>query len=185
MATVNGLTSERMRAIEAECIIGGSINESGHLLLTRHDGGTVDAGAIFGELPNASTTVIGVTQLASTGETATGTNAVKVVTPAALHPIVVSLTDGIAGSQPLDSDLTAIAGLTAAANDIIQRKAGAWVNRTPVQYLADLVAIGAQTNEIYNGSEYGLAGGAITYIGDTDPGGTAANGSVWFDTSGS
>lgn len=40
--------------------------------------------------------------------------------------------------QPLDSDLTAIAGLSPANNDIIQRKSGAWTNRTPSQFKADL-----------------------------------------------
>lgn len=40
--------------------------------------------------------------------------------------------------QPLDSDLTTIAGLTPANDDIIQRKAGAWTNRTIAQYYADL-----------------------------------------------
>lgn len=44
--------------------------------------------------------------------------------------------------QPLDADLTAIAALTPANDDIIQRKAGAWTNRTVAQYLADLGAAG-------------------------------------------
>lgn len=43
-----------------------------------------------------------------------------------------------AASQPLDSDLTAIAGLTPTNDDIIQRKAGAWTNRTVAQYKTDL-----------------------------------------------
>lgn len=45
---------------------------------------------------------------------------------------------GLASKQPLDSDLTAIAGLTPSDNDILQRKAGAWVNRTPTQLKSDL-----------------------------------------------
>jgi hypothetical protein len=40
--------------------------------------------------------------------------------------------------QPLDSDLTAIAALTPTNDDIIQRKAGAWTNRTPAQVKTDL-----------------------------------------------
>lgn len=40
--------------------------------------------------------------------------------------------------QPLDSDLTAIAGLSPSNDDIIQRKSGAWTNRTIAQYYADL-----------------------------------------------
>lgn len=44
--------------------------------------------------------------------------------------------------QPLDSDLTAIAGLTPANDDIIQRKSGSWTNRTMAQLIADLAALG-------------------------------------------
>lgn len=41
-------------------------------------------------------------------------------------------------SQPLDSDLTAIAGLTPSNNDIMQRKSNVWTNRTPAQVKTDL-----------------------------------------------
>jgi len=40
--------------------------------------------------------------------------------------------------QPLDSDLTTIAGLTATNDDVLQRKAGAWVNRSIAQLKTDL-----------------------------------------------
>jgi hypothetical protein len=40
--------------------------------------------------------------------------------------------------QPLDSDLTAIAGLSPSDDDLIQRKAGVWTNRTPAQLKIDL-----------------------------------------------
>lgn len=40
--------------------------------------------------------------------------------------------------QPLDSDLTVIANLSASNDDIIQRKSGAWTNRTPAQVKVDL-----------------------------------------------
>lgn len=43
-----------------------------------------------------------------------------------------------AASQPLDSDLTAVAGLTPTNDDVLQRKAGAWTNRTPAQLKTDL-----------------------------------------------
>lgn len=49
----------------------------------------------------------------------------------------------IAASQPLDSDLTAIAGLTPTDNDLVQRKSGAWTNRTPAQVKADLALVKA------------------------------------------
>lgn len=51
--------------------------------------------------------------------------------------IIVDDTD-LAGKQPLDSDLTAIAALAPTDDDIIQRKAGAWTNRTLLQYATDL-----------------------------------------------
>lgn len=44
----------------------------------------------------------------------------------------------LAGKQNASGELTAIAGIAAANNDIIQRKGGAWTNRTPAQLKADL-----------------------------------------------
>jgi hypothetical protein len=40
--------------------------------------------------------------------------------------------------QPIDSDLTAIAGISPSNDDLIQRKAGAWINRTMAQIKTDL-----------------------------------------------
>ncbi len=48
----------------------------------------------------------------------------------------------LAGKQPLDSDLTTIAAITPANDDVIQRKAGAWTNRTIAQLIVDIVAAG-------------------------------------------
>lgn len=42
------------------------------------------------------------------------------------------------GYQPLDSDLTTIAGLTATSDNFMQAKSGAWASRTPAQVAADL-----------------------------------------------
>lgn len=42
------------------------------------------------------------------------------------------------GKQDLDSDLTAIAGLSASNDDFLQRKLGAWANRTVAQVATDL-----------------------------------------------
>jgi hypothetical protein len=42
--------------------------------------------------------------------------------------------------QPLDSDLTTIAGLTPSNDDIIQRKGGVWSNRTIAQLVTDISA---------------------------------------------
>ena len=43
--------------------------------------------------------------------------------------------------QPLDTDLTAIAALSPANDDVIQRKSGAWTNRTMAQLAADLMTL--------------------------------------------
>jgi hypothetical protein len=52
---------------------------------------------------------------------------------------VTNLTSDLASKQPLATDLTTIAGLTPVNDDVLQRKAGAWTNRTPVQLKTDLV----------------------------------------------
>lgn len=77
---------------------------------------------VGGGAPDATTSSKGVVQLA--GDLA-GT---------AASPTV----PGLAGKQPLNSDLTAIAGLSPSNDDVIQRKAGAWTNRTPAQLKTDL-----------------------------------------------
>lgn len=46
---------------------------------------------------------------------------------------VTNLTTDLAAKQPLDSDLTTIAGLTPTTDNIIQSVAGAWASRTPAQ----------------------------------------------------
>jgi acid phosphatase family membrane protein YuiD len=51
---------------------------------------------------------------------------------------VTSLVSDLAAKQPLDSDLTAIAGLSASNDDVVQRKSGAWANRTLAQLKTDL-----------------------------------------------
>lgn len=48
MAVVDGMTAERMLAIEGASITGGSVNNSGHLILSSQDGGSIDAGIITG-----------------------------------------------------------------------------------------------------------------------------------------
>jgi hypothetical protein len=54
------------------------------------------------------------------------------------HPQYLTNARGDVRYQGLDSDLTAIAALAPTDDDIIQRKAGAWTNRTLAQLLADL-----------------------------------------------
>lgn len=88
-----------------------------------------------GNAPDASTTEKGIVQLA--GDLA-GT---------ATSPTVPAL----ANKQPLDSDLTAIAGLSPTNDDVLQRKAGAWTSRSMAQLKTDLAYtaadVGAQPSD--------------------------------------
>lgn len=54
MATVTGLTAQRMLAIEAASVVSGAINASGHLILTTHDGTQIDAGNALVAVPQES-----------------------------------------------------------------------------------------------------------------------------------
>jgi len=78
---------------------------------------TVSAGA-----PDASTTIKGLVRLAGD----LGGTAASPTVP------------GLAGKQAASGDLTSIAALTPADNDLLQRKSGAWTNRTPAQVKTDL-----------------------------------------------
>lgn len=51
MATVESMTLERQLAIEASSVVSGAINGSGHLILTKHDGSTIDAGNALVAVP--------------------------------------------------------------------------------------------------------------------------------------
>lgn len=53
-------------------------------------------------------------------------------------PVSTATQTALNGKQDLDADLTAIAGLTPSNDDVIQRKAGAWTNRTMAQVKTDL-----------------------------------------------
>jgi parallel beta-helix repeat protein len=53
-------------------------------------------------------------------------------------PVSTATQTALDAKQASDTDLTAIAGLSPADDDIIQRKAGAWTNRTPAQLKSDL-----------------------------------------------
>jgi hypothetical protein len=51
--------------------------------------------------------------------------------------------------QALDSDLTAIAALSPTNNDFMQRKSGAWTNRTPAQAAVDILPYVYPVGSIY------------------------------------
>jgi microcystin-dependent protein len=48
MATITGLTAEKMLEIEAGSIVDGVVKEDGHLWLIQHDGDEIDAGPVLG-----------------------------------------------------------------------------------------------------------------------------------------
>ncbi len=54
---------------------------------------------------------------------------------------IASLTTDLSNKQPLDSDLTTIAAIAPTNDDVIQRKAGAWTNRTMSQVKTDLALV--------------------------------------------
>ena len=93
------------------------------------------------------------------------------------------LTGALAGKQTQDGDLDAIAALSPSNDDILQRKAGAWVNRTLAQLKADLV-LGISD---VNGLQAALddAGGGIA-LRKNPRGPTGVDGDwwVWPDTIG-
>ncbi len=89
----------------------------GHAATKLYVDSTVSAGA-----PDASTTAKGIVQLSGD------------LSGTATAPTV----PGLAGKQAASADLTAIAALAPADDDMLQRKAGAWTNRTPTQLKLDL-----------------------------------------------
>lgn len=74
------------------------------------------------------------------------------------------LQNALAAKQPADADLTTIAGLTPADDDVLQRKSGAWTNRTMAQLKVDL-GIGSDNANVKNwttGATY-IAGDLVAY----------------------
>lgn len=94
---------------------------SASILMLAVDARVLDASAdistlLFGDAsfanPPATTERKGIVELATTAETATGTDTSRAVVPAGLKPL-------LDGKQPLDATLTAIAALVTAANQLI------------------------------------------------------------------
>jgi hypothetical protein len=69
--------------------------------------------------------------------TATGVSATEA---GYLNGVTSAIQTQLDGKQPLDADLTTIAGLTATTDNFIQAKSSAWASRTPTQVTADLIA---------------------------------------------
>lgn len=103
------------------------------------------ASPTFTGTPSLPTGTTGVTQTP-------GDSTTKLATTAFVAALGATL-------QPLDSDLTTIAGLTPTTNNIIQSVAGAWASRTPAQAKAALA--------IANTDVSGLGGAAVLSVGTT------------------
>jgi hypothetical protein len=83
MATVTGMTAAAMQAIRDGAIVSAAFDSANHLILTKHDGTTVDGGA----LGVATTTLAGPVELATNAETQSGSSTSLAVTPAGLASI--------------------------------------------------------------------------------------------------
>lgn len=107
MATVTGFTAAHMQAIEDATITDADIDISGHLIFTRHDGSTFDAGSALPALPAATTTASGIVELATSAETTTGTDATRAITPAGLAGTTLTVktlaTNSLLETDPITS----------------------------------------------------------------------------------
>lgn len=212
MAVVTVYDTDKVDELIVGTVVGAAIT-GGHLILTLHDGTTVDVGAVVSAIADASTSVKGLVELATDTETVTGTDTIRAVTPFGLAAVVASATarglvelattsEATTGTdtvravtpaglkamtdtkQPLDSDLTTVAALTPANGDFLEYTSGAWANRTPTQAGLTLSASGSMPIVWYtSGSTYASVASPAIYVGPVDPG-AVANGSVWFDTTG-
>lgn len=82
MATVQSMNLARLLALEADTVIGGHIDGAGDLILEQHDGSTINAGSAIPVVPDATETVKGKVELATTAEVVTGTDTSRAVTAA-------------------------------------------------------------------------------------------------------
>lgn len=67
MATITGLTAERMLAIEASSIVDGDV-VAGNLILQKHDGTPINAGSVIGPTGSTGATGPGVPNGGTTGQ---------------------------------------------------------------------------------------------------------------------
>lgn len=94
MATVTGMTAAAMIAIRDNTIVSAAFDSSNHLILTKYDGSTVDAGFV----QDSSSTAKGLVELATTAETTTGTDTVRAVTPAGVAAVKALLLPLVGGA---------------------------------------------------------------------------------------
>jgi hypothetical protein len=68
------------------------------------------------------------------------------------------------GKQTASGDLSAIAALSPANDDVLQRKSGAWTNRTPAQLKADLAITASDIVAAVSNTEFGYLDGVTSAI---------------------
>lgn len=91
MATVTGMTAAAIQALVAGLVKDAEFDVSGHLILTLQDDSTIDAGTPTLSVPDASTTVKGIAELATTAETTALSDTTRVITPGGLAALIGTL----------------------------------------------------------------------------------------------
>lgn len=95
MATVTGMTAAAMLAIRDNTIVSAAFDSSNHLILTKYDESTVDAGSV----QDSTVTAKGLVELATTAETTTGTDTARAVTPSGLAAVKALLLPLVGGAM--------------------------------------------------------------------------------------
>lgn len=149
MATVQSMTLSRLLELEAANVVDGHIDGAGHLILTRHDGTTIDAGYMLASVPDASTTVKGIVELATEAETTARTDATRAVTPASLVATYNALNARLAALE-MTGEIKLWSSLTTPTNWLVCD--GAAVSRTTYSALFTVI-----------GTTYGVGDGSTTF----------------------
>jgi hypothetical protein len=118
MATAVVMTADATNAALDDLIETGAFDGSGDLILTTRGGGDINAGSPIITIADASTTVKGLVELATTAETTAGSDAVRAVTPAGLAgslssivpPAVPAASATVQGKVELATDAEATTG---------------------------------------------------------------------------
>lgn len=93
MATVTGMTAAAINALVDGLVASAEFDVSGHLILTLHDSSTIDAGSPTFTVPDATTSVKGIVELATTAETTALSDTVRAVTPGGLSTVMGTKSD--------------------------------------------------------------------------------------------
>ena len=122
---------------------GGSGGGDGDMLASIYDPGNVasDAFDMANMVEAADAKILTAAERTKLAGVETGADVTDAANVAAAGALMASGLGFV--TQPYDADLAAIAALAAANDDVIQRKSGAWSNRTLAQLLADLAALNA------------------------------------------